>query len=85
MKHQLSLIVILLSLTGCAKVYQEPLNSVDQCVKERLFKECMAALPVGPTHTQYNDWDEVVDSCNQHAYYTALRKYSSIPLECRSE
>lgn len=91
MKRLFAVSVILLAFTGCARVPGvpvepvEPINGIDQCIRERLFKECMASLPVGPTHTQYNDWDEVVDNCASYAYHTSVRKYSSIPLECRSE
>ena len=84
---RLFILAIMLSFAGCARVpdTREPINSDDQCIKERLFKECMASLPVGPTHTQYNDWDEVVDSCRHQAYYGSIRKYKLIPMECRSE
>lgn len=85
MKRLFDVSVILLAFTGCAKVPVEPIDGIDQCIRERLFKECMSSLPVGPTHTQYNDWDEVVDSCASYAYRTSVRKYSSIPLECRTE
>lgn len=40
----------------------------DQKLRAERFDACMKALPAGPVSTQYNDWSEVVDSCESAAY-----------------
>lgn len=42
--------------------------------RERLFYKCLDAIPEGPVKTYYNDWSEVVDSCESHAFYVSHRK-----------
>lgn len=39
----------------------------DQTMRADLFNKCLNALPAGPVSTQYNDWSEVVDSCEDSA------------------
>jgi hypothetical protein len=56
---------VALMLTGC--IEQRAWRS-DPADRQRVFRECMAALPKGPERTVYNDWAEVVDSCDQAAY-----------------
>ncbi len=68
-------------LAGCNE-YKQP--TVDQCLRHEIFKSCLTNLPAGPTATKYNDWDEVVSSCNEAAYYQALREQGQIKPECRS-
>lgn len=70
-----------LSLSGCMEVPPPPV--ADQCLRAQLFQACMKSLPAGPVSTQYNDWDEVVDSCSNTAYYQSLRRAESIKPECR--
>lgn len=56
----------------------------DQCLRRELFNECLKALPSGPLSTATsNDWDEVVDACREHAYYTSIRNVEQIKPECR--
>lgn len=70
--------LILSTLAGCSE------QSVpDQCMRRQIFKECMAALPVGPSATVNNDWSEVVSECQDTAYYQSIRKPSQIKQECR--
>ena len=45
----------------------------DQSMRAELFKTCMQILPAGPVRTHYNDWSEVVDSCEDSAYYQSRR------------
>lgn len=72
----LAVAALLLPLYGCDDEPQGPpmpkpinhgfpLYKIDQVNRRQFFKECMASLPVGPQSTQYNDWDEVVESCNR--------------------
>jgi hypothetical protein len=56
----------------------------DQCLRQQIFLQCMAALPAGPTAAHYNDWAEVVDSCESVAAYQALRPAMAIKKECRA-
>lgn len=56
----------------------------DQCLRQELFKQCMAGLPKGPDRvgTAANDWQEVVAECGRQAYYQAKRKASHVKPEC---
>ena len=72
--------VCALVLAGCEKV-QGP--QPDQCMRAELFAKCLSLLPAGPSSTQYNDWSEVVDSCQNAAYYQSLRGQAQIKPECR--
>lgn len=76
-------LVIMLALAGCddGPIASSPV--VDQCMRAELFQSCMKSLPAGPVATQYNDWDEVVDSCSSAAYYQALRQREHIKPECQ--
>lgn len=58
-------------------------RDADQCLRRVIFQECMKLLPAGPLATKYNDWDEVVDSCGQQAYYQSLRYTRTIKEECK--
>ncbi|OWQ97979.1 hypothetical protein [Sphingopyxis witflariensis] len=70
----LALATALLVLSGCAPSdARDVIITYDRNVEAVAFKECMAALPEGPTATQYNDWDEVVDKCRDYAYGQAKR------------
>lgn len=55
----------------------------DQCLRQSIFLQCLAALPAGPKATMYNDWDEVVSSCESAASYQALRPSFAIKPECK--
>lgn len=45
----------------------------DQELRAKIFKECLSAIPKGPERTVYNDWSEVVEACENAAYYQSLR------------
>jgi hypothetical protein len=55
----------------------------DQCLRAELFQQCMKALPAGPQATKYNDWDEVIVSCERVAFYQSLRPRNTVSAECR--
>ena len=55
----------------------------DQCLREKLFFQCLEKIPEGPRSTHYNDWSEVVDKCGSQAYYLSLKNQSEIKGECR--
>lgn len=51
----------------------------DPVIRAERFDACMKALPAGPVSTHYNDWSEVVDSCESAANSQSKRlaKYVS--------
>lgn len=55
----------------------------DQCLRREIFMQCLQSLPAGPAATKYNDWDEVVGSCGNAAYYQSLRQEQHVKPECR--
>ena len=75
------LLIMMLALAGCAP--PESRTSNDQCLRAKIFKECLVALPAGPASTKYNDWNEVVAACENSAYYQSLRKRENIKEECQ--
>jgi len=85
MKYML-IVLVAVTITACdVKEMVDPDLSptVDQCLREQLFQSCMAALPAGPQSVKYNDWDEVVDSCRDSAYYGSKRQKRFVKPECR--
>ena len=84
MKYLLLPLAALL-LAGCGK---EPLvdqHVYDQCLRARLFKECLAAVPASPTHVAAaaSGWAGVVDECASAAQYQSLRLEAHVKPECR--
>lgn len=69
-------------LSGC----NETNNGPDQCLRQEIFKQCVANIPKGPTHltASGNDWDEVISQCESAAYYQSMRIKSIIKPECRA-
>lgn len=67
-----TIVVAAALLSGCEEA-PLPETAVDQGRRVELFQQCLEALPAGPVSTKYNDWDEVVDSCESAAYYQARR------------
>jgi hypothetical protein len=66
-------------MAGCDSATQ---IVTDQCLRAELFKQCMASLPPGPVQSHYSDWDEVVDSCENAAYWQAKRQIVYVKSEC---
>lgn len=85
MKALISTVVIISSvfLTAC----DAPNNAPDQCLRQEIFKQCVANLPKGPTHLTAagNDWSEVIQQCDSTAYLQSIRIKSTIKPECRPE
>lgn len=77
-----AIIILSFVLVGCE--VPRPTNGVDQCLRQELFSKCLAELPKGPEAAVYNDWAEVVTSCQNAAYSHSLRKYEYVKPECRS-
>jgi hypothetical protein len=76
-------LLILLAITALTGCDQTQTVMRDQCLRQQIFMQCMAALPAGPKATMYNDWDEVVGACESTAAYQALRPTQHIKPECR--
>lgn len=76
------LVTISTMILGCS--VPESSNGTDQCLRQELFSKCLAELPKGPDSTNYNDWAEVVSSCQNAAYYHSIRKLEFVKPECRS-
>lgn len=78
-----ALLVSAFLLSGCN---QEPNNGPDQCLRQEIFKQCVANIPKGPTHLTAtgNDWDEVISACQSASYYQSIRVKSTIKPECRA-
>lgn len=80
MKNTLIAISIAGLLAGCS---DEPNDIVkDQCLRVELFQQCMKSLPAGPVATHYNDWSEVVTSCEAAAFYQSMRPRVAVKKEC---
>lgn len=63
---------------------------IDQCARERMFKDCLQAVPKGPDTIvdTGNSWHKVVEECSSTAYYQAIRQGPSAAMtkpECRVE
>lgn len=76
-------LIYLFVLTGCSG---ERANQPDQCLRQEIFKQCMASLPKGPQSITAagNDWDEVVTSCDSTAYLQSIRTTQTIKPECKA-
>ena len=72
--------LLLLLSVGCEPI--TPTYIPDQCLRQQLFEKCLNLLPAGPQTTMYNDWDEVVKSCDHQSYYSSHRKRELIKPEC---
>lgn len=64
--------IAVLTLTGCveskpshATLVNRELYGIDQEKRIELFNQCLARVPVGPTAVKYNDWDELVETCDE--------------------
>lgn len=74
--------VILVALICLLSAACEP-SQPDQCLRAKLFRDCMELLPAGPNEVKYNDWSEVVAECGSQAYYQSIRSQGQIKAECR--
>ena len=73
------LLILGLAITGCDKVR----SNYDQCLRQKLFTECLSKIPKGPESVHYNDWSEVVEACSSSASAYSVRTIDQIPMECR--
>lgn len=79
------LVALCLLLVGCVEPPDSMKNGPDQCIRMELFTKCLSAVPTGPTHTvASNDWDEVVEACQDSAYKMSIKPMNLIKPECRA-
>lgn len=81
MKNKNLILLALAALAGCDTA---EVPKIDQCMRREIFQQCMAALPKGPTSTVSNDWAEVVEACENAAYYQSKRSGQNIKPECKA-
>lgn len=79
MKLPLTLCLTFL-LTACFS--DDTHTRVDQCKRIELFQQCLAAIPKGPEKTVYNDWSEVVESCDDISHRQSFKLKKQIPVGC---
>lgn len=83
---KLALLFSVLVLTACGdKPVYESKNVVDQCLRNKLFEQCLKVVPAGPLATKYNDWDEVIETCGVEAYRQSLRHREFVKPECKAD
>lgn len=86
---RLLLVLSVLTLTACndgKEVYiMKDRYIADQCMRSKVFEQCMKSLPAGPLASKYNDWDEVVSECGRQAYYQSIRDRQFIKPECQGQ
>lgn len=70
MKKLLFMMLSAIFLSGCDEIAPP---KPDQKLRNEIFERCLQKLPAGPTTTMYNDWDEVVNSCERASYYQSLQ------------
>lgn len=71
-------LVATLALAGCVQQHD-----VDQCLRERLFNDCLARIPPGPAQTHYSGLEHVVSECASNAYNMSVRPTDQIAKECQ--
>jgi hypothetical protein len=74
----LCLAFILHSFTGCEQKPRKVIKTRhNKVVEERVFLECLKAVPQGPKTVAAagNDWDEVVNECHTAASWIAREEY----------
>lgn len=56
----------------------------DQCAMTVAFTQCLTSVPEGPERlTGPNDWDEVVEQCEDASWALSVRHSTSVSPECR--
>lgn len=79
----LMMLAALASIAACDRSMPADLPVTDQCLRAKLFQECLSAVPKGPDVTTYNDWAEVLAECENHAYYASRRTdRTAVTKEC---
>jgi len=76
------IIILLILCSGCDDFIDATMP--DQCLRRKIFLECMNAVPKGPETVVDNDWADVVDECQSASYYQSLRRRSTIEPKCRT-
>lgn len=72
MKKIITVAIVTLTLSACEPI-PVPVYQNDQELRTEIFMKCLSVVPAGPLATKYNDWNEVVDSCEDAAYRQSKR------------
>lgn len=62
---------LVLALSGCGPKPPETKWCTDEEKRIERFDQCLKLLPSGPATTEYNDWSEVVETCDGISYSQA--------------
>lgn len=77
MIKKIAIVFCIIAISGCSgreKNANESLYVRDNCLRNKVFMECLKSVPKGPTHTvASNDWDEAIEACESAAYYQSLQ------------
>lgn len=82
----LIVLAILATAAGCRKTPGDAV--LDQCLRQRLFIECLDHTPRQPAHVgDDNDHDggQAVEACSSAAYLAARRPRVGVAAECLLE
>lgn len=55
---------------------------IDQCLRIQLAQQCVKDLPASPVETKYNDWDEVINQCDENSMRQSVRLRKYVKPEC---
>jgi len=72
--------ILAIFVLGCDFLFPEPdvRWEIDQRLRQELFFKCLDKIPQGPERTKYNDWAEVVEACDEAAYYMSYKKKAEV-------
>lgn len=77
-----ALILVPLLLAACGEMRHRP----DQCLRAKLFKECIAAMPPPPagrvSPSDWKEWAVAADQCDTLALVQSKRDPKVITPEC---
>lgn len=62
---------LMLSLAACGEA-----PTYNQELRVQLFQDCLKAVPKGPEVSTFNDWNEVVQTCDNISYYQSFNNHS---------
>ena len=84
MRNFIIAVFIWIALLGCDRDSVVK-TEADQCIRARIFKECMESIPKTPVVTHENNTAiaNIVKQCDSTAYYQSLRKSSTIDQVCK--
>jgi hypothetical protein len=66
MNKILPLIIAVIVLSGCCG------EKINRERRIEIFRDCLDRIPEGPQTTKYNDWAEVIKTCEDVAFYQSI-------------